>query len=161
MDWEDVSEKRAYAVLYPAEQIINWHSERVNGRDVLTLVVLKEQGNIQHRRPTDDFQFETVEQMRVLKLVPDATTNANGTQNWSYQVEVWQVQVDGQRKLLIADHTATPPGEGLKYYNEAGTQTGYDKAGRRPVISAITQAMLAKYGSLIKSKRGAVQLVCA
>jgi hypothetical protein len=65
------------------------------------------------------------------------------------------------RELLIADRTATPPGEGLKYYNDAGTQTGYDKEDRRPVIPALVQALLAKYGSLINSKSGAVQLVRA
>jgi len=65
------------------------------------------------------------------------------------------------RELLIADRTASPPGEGLKYFNEAGTQTGYDKADRRPAIPALVQALLAKYGSLINSKSGAVQLVRA
>jgi hypothetical protein len=65
------------------------------------------------------------------------------------------------RELLVADRTATPSGEGLKYYNDAGTQTGYDKEDRRPVIPALVQALLAKYGSLINSKSGAVQLVRA
>jgi hypothetical protein len=63
------------------------------------------------------------------------------------------------RELLIADRTATPPGEGLKYYNEAGTQTGYDKEDRRPIISPVVQALLAKYGSLVNAKSGAVRLV--
>ena len=65
------------------------------------------------------------------------------------------------RELLIADRTASPPGEGLKYHNESGTQTGYDKTDRRPIISAVAQAMLAKFGSLVKSKSGAVRLVRA
>jgi hypothetical protein len=63
------------------------------------------------------------------------------------------------RELLIADRTAAPPGEGLKYHNEAGVQTGYDKKDTRPVISHLAQAMLAKYGSLLKSGSGAVRLV--
>ena len=63
------------------------------------------------------------------------------------------------RELLIADRTAAPPGEGLKYHNESGTQTGYDKTDRRPIITAVAQAMLAKYGSQVKSKSGAVRLV--
>ncbi len=42
VDWNDEAEQRAYAVAYSAEDIINWHTERVNGRNVLTLVVLKE-----------------------------------------------------------------------------------------------------------------------
>jgi hypothetical protein len=65
------------------------------------------------------------------------------------------------RELLIADRTAAPAGEGLKYYNAAGNQTGYDKTDRRPIISPVAQALLAKYGSLLKAKSGAVQLVRA
>lgn len=62
------------------------------------------------------------------------------------------------RELLIADRTAAPPGEGLKYENVGPNQTGYDKSDTRPVISRVAQAMLSKYGSLLKSKSGAVRL---
>ena len=97
VDWEDESEKRAYAVLYETEQIINWHSERVNGRNVLTLVVLKEHGP--NKQQTSDaevladghqdaFRPERVEQFRVLKLVPGVTRPTD----WQYQVEIWQQQ---------------------------------------------------------------------
>ena len=44
VDWEDEVEKRVYVSLYSAEQIINWHVERVNGRNVPTLIVLRETG---------------------------------------------------------------------------------------------------------------------
>ena len=63
------------------------------------------------------------------------------------------------RELLIADRTAAPAGEGLKYYNNAGVQTGYDKSDTRPIIPAVVQALLAKFGSLAKAKSGAVKLV--
>jgi hypothetical protein len=63
------------------------------------------------------------------------------------------------RELLITDRTAAPAGEGLKYYNNAGVQTGYDKTDTRPIIPAVVQALLAKYGALIKSKSGSVKLV--
>ena len=63
------------------------------------------------------------------------------------------------RELLIADRTAAPAGEGLKYYNNAGVQTGYDKADTRPIIPAVVQALLAKFGSLTKAKSGTVKLV--
>ena len=63
------------------------------------------------------------------------------------------------RELIIADRTAAPAGEGLKYYNNAGVQTGYDKTDTRPVIPKLVQALLAKYGSLISAKSGAVKLV--
>ena len=72
---------------------------------------------------------------------------------------VVQAACEFARELLIADRTAAPAGEGLKYYNNAGVQTGYDKADTRPIISAVAQALLAKFGSLIKSKSGSVKLV--
>ena len=65
------------------------------------------------------------------------------------------------RELLVADRTAAPAGEGLKYQNVSGTQTGYDKRDRRPIITLVAQAMLAKYGVLIKSGSGTVRLVRA
>ena len=101
VDWEGGSatghdaEQRGFAVLYAAEQIINWHSERVNGRNVLTLVVLKEVSLKPSNEP-DVFQPETIEQIRVLKLVEDAAgatpTTAAGTAvpPWKYIVEIWQ-----------------------------------------------------------------------
>jgi len=63
------------------------------------------------------------------------------------------------RELLIADRTASPAGEGLKYQNVGTTQTGYDKSDTRPVISRVAQAMLARYGTLLNRKGGVVRLV--
>jgi hypothetical protein len=63
------------------------------------------------------------------------------------------------RELIVTDRTAAPAGEGLKYYNNAGVQTGYDKTDTRPTIPVVVQALLAKFGSLIKSKSGSVKLV--
>ena len=62
------------------------------------------------------------------------------------------------RELLIADRTGAPVGEGLSYENAGTTQTGYKSEDRRPVISHVAQAMLAKLGSLVRSKSGAVRL---
>jgi len=121
VDWEDVSENRAFAVFFEAEQIINWNTERVNGRNVLTLVVLKEHGkNLQlsgnlkstapnQSQPTgspadgqpDPFQPQFVEQLRVLKLVPGSTSAADGSQPWSYQVEIWQQQSGKNKRSKV------------------------------------------------------------
>ena len=80
------------------------------------------------------------------------------------------------RELLVADRTASPVGEGF-----ASTQvrhsvaaadgtaktsssstdistTKYSKADTRPIISHVAQAMLSKYGALIKGS-GAVRLI--
>jgi len=96
VDWEGDFENRAYASLYQAEQIINWRVERVNGRNVPTLIVLKETG-VDQSAFTDGFVYENVEQIRVLKLVATASANkastntaAKNAQQFTYQVEIWQ-----------------------------------------------------------------------
>ena len=75
------------------------------------------------------------------------------------------------RELLIADRTGAPAGEGIAAtQSSTATHTGtsgsssmssttYDKSDRRPVISGVAQAMLAKYGALVSAKSGAVALV--
>ena len=65
------------------------------------------------------------------------------------------------RELLIVDRTAAPDGEGLKYFFDASSQKGYDKADKRPVISGIAQSLLAKLGVLLNRRSGAVRLVRA
>ena len=64
------------------------------------------------------------------------------------------------RELLIADRTAAPAGEGLKYQN--------DRRQRKPVTTKptsgrcfhnVAQAMLASYGTQINAKSGAVRLM--
>ena len=65
------------------------------------------------------------------------------------------------RELLIADRTVAPAGEGLSYQNVGGDQTGYDKNDKRPVIPALVQALLSKYGSLINARSGSVRLLRA
>lgn len=65
------------------------------------------------------------------------------------------------RELLVADRTAAPEGEGLKYENTGTTQKGYDKSDTPPIIPRLVQAHLAKYGALLKSRSGAARLVRA
>lgn len=86
VDWEGEVEQRAYAVLYAVEQIINWRTERVNGRNVLTLLVLRETAQNQD----DPFVVQEVDQIRVLRLVQGVETSKEEKPGWSYQVEVWQ-----------------------------------------------------------------------
>jgi hypothetical protein len=72
---------------------------------------------------------------------------------------VVQATCEMARELLIADRTTAPVGEGLTYQNIGGNQTGYDKTDKRPVLSQVAQVMLAKYGSQISAKSGAVRLM--
>ena len=95
IDWNNEAEQRAYAVAYSAEDIINWHTERVNGRNVLSLVVLKETSQTPVAED-DPFEPEEIQQLRVLKLVPPQITTDNQSADWSYQVEIWQFLSDGQ-----------------------------------------------------------------
>jgi hypothetical protein len=103
VDWNEEAEQRAYAVAYSAEDIINWHTERVNGRNVLTLLVLKEVSQTPASE-TDPFVPEEIQQLRVLKLVPGAsrTGHQDGAHGmtrpteWQYQVEIWQFLAEGQ-----------------------------------------------------------------
>ena len=66
------------------------------------------------------------------------------------------------RELLILDRTAAPPGEGIHERQEVDlSRTIYSKSDERPVIARLVQAMLAKYGDLIKGGSGTVRLVRA
>ena len=94
VDWESEVEQRAYGVRYTAEEILNWRTDRVNGRNVLSLVVLREVS----KKPmvdVDPFVGDEVEQLRVLRLVPGEKTVGGDKPGWSYQVEIWQ---QGEKK---------------------------------------------------------------
>ena len=74
VDWEEAAEQRAYVSFYRAEQIINWRVERVSGRNVPTLIVLKEatsEGGGAEGEDADEFEPAVREQIRVLRLVTD------------------------------------------------------------------------------------------
>jgi hypothetical protein len=88
IDWEGDVEKRAYVSLYSAEQILNWRIERVNGRNVPTLIVLSE---IFTDASKDDFELNFQQQIRVLKLVPgENIKDASGKRPFKYEVEIWR-----------------------------------------------------------------------
>jgi hypothetical protein len=111
VDWEEDGEKRAYAVMYRAEQILNWRMERVKGRNVVTLVVLHETVET----GGDEFETEMVEQIRVLKLVDlEAATVPRpvGERQPRYVVELWREDNEqpsakrprrGKRKWVLAE----------------------------------------------------------
>ncbi len=77
------------------------------------------------------------------------------------------------RELLIVDRTAAPEGEGLDTVTTSSSThestgsgsesnastTKYCKTDVRPIICAVAQAMLSKYGALISGGSGAVRLV--
>ncbi|HOX59373.1 MAG TPA: DUF4055 domain-containing protein [Candidatus Paceibacterota bacterium] len=93
VDWESEAEQRAYAVFYRAEQVVNWRVERVNGRNVPTLVVLREQVIGKPGQDSDEFELGMVDQIRVLRLVADD----NGEP--FCRVDLWQELDPGSRKF--------------------------------------------------------------
>lgn len=92
IDWEGDIENRAFATLYPAESIINWRVERVNGRNIPTLIVLQEQvDDPSSFGPDEDFfASKKIEQYRVLKLVPGEPDASAKRRPCSCQVEIWR-----------------------------------------------------------------------
>ncbi len=94
IDWQggsttgNAGESRAYVVRYAAEDILNWQTARINGRNVVTMVTLRE--FVERPDDADPFAVKITETVRVLKLevMPD-----DGTR---YVVEVW-VLADGHR----------------------------------------------------------------
>ncbi len=95
VDWESEAEGRAYAVLYTAEQIINWRADRINGRTLLSLVVLRETA-----KSSDDdvFVSEDTEQLRVVRLVKGASDGEDPMPGWFYQVEIWVEDSSNKKK---------------------------------------------------------------
>lgn len=82
IDWQGGGESRAYVVRYAAENILNWQTQRINGRNVVSLVALRE---LVERPDTEDpFAVDLTETVRVLKLELLAD---GGTR---YVVEIWQ-----------------------------------------------------------------------
>ena len=89
IDWQADGESRAYVVRYAAEDILNWQAARINGRNVVTMVALREM--VERPDDADPFAVKITETVRVLKLeeLPDGGTR--------YVVEVWQRVPTGNR----------------------------------------------------------------
>ena len=98
VDWEGEIEKRAYVSLYSAEQILNWRVERVNGRNVPTLIVLSE--NIVGQ-DGDGFELSLQPQIRALKLVPSGEQDVSGRRAYHYQVEIWRPKEAKRRNAKV------------------------------------------------------------
>lgn len=86
---------RAYAALYSAENITNWRTAKIEGKDKLVLVVLREL--YEERHETDIFESKFKVQFRVLRL-----ENLNGARVYIQEVyrkkkaanggEVWAIE---------------------------------------------------------------------
>ena len=83
---ERTPENQAYFTMYRAEQIVNWQTQRVDGRDLLMWVVLHESFTEPDK---DEFDLKPVEQYRVCRLVP-AEDRSQSRTGYVYQVQVWR-----------------------------------------------------------------------
>ena len=92
IDWEDEVEHRAFATMYPAESILNWRVERVNGRNLPTLIVLQESTEAPSGEGPDGdvFVSKPIDQIRVLRLVPGEADPATKKRPYACQVEIWR-----------------------------------------------------------------------
>ncbi len=100
IDWEDEVENRVYVCLYAAENILNWRVERINGRNVPTMIVLYEPsgGRPVSGKDEDPFVPMSREQIRVLRLVPGERTPDSRKQPYSCVVELWQREEKKSRR---------------------------------------------------------------
>lgn len=91
IDWEADVENRVYLSSYAAENILNWRVERINGRNLTTLVVLLEPNAVLHSDSSnsDDFSRPIREQIRVLRLVPGESIPLQKKLPYVCQVEIW------------------------------------------------------------------------
>ena len=87
VDWEAEAPARAYLARYAAENILNWRTERVGGRRVLVLVVLREEMALAEG---DGFAAVAVEQLRVLRLETVPSPETGVPSPGRYVVEIWQ-----------------------------------------------------------------------
>ena len=81
---------RPYMVGYRAENVINWRTDRIEGDELLTMVVLKE--TIETQKDDDEFIDEDIIQYRVLRLDIDGD-------NRRYVQQLWR-QEDGEGDFL-------------------------------------------------------------
>jgi len=121
VDWS-VEEGRPYFAYYEAESIINWRYDRLNGKQMLSLVVLKEQveeadfsvlpiATKATDKTVDPYEPEIVERLRVLRLVPEG-------EKFVYIVEIWSKTSEGEgsnkKTVWTLDEVLTPVRSGVQ-----------------------------------------------
>lgn len=109
IDWEGISEQRAYFARYKAEDIINWKMERFGGKMHLALVALKE--CVQVADPTDPFSEVYEDRIRVLELVATKAT-PTGPGALEYHVTVWKRIGSGKDEKWVIESSVVPVRKG-------------------------------------------------
>lgn len=97
---------RPYVSYYPAESVVNWRTERVSGKLILTTVVLHE---VIRSEDADHFEHGTKDQYRALMLdsegyrqdVWQKIKDASGRESWQIVETVYPLDNNGQRLTKI------------------------------------------------------------
>src|SRR4051794_16225653 len=96
------------------------------------------------RCPDPDLAPDTILVWPVLFQAPCVPSN-------QVPARVVQATCELARELLLADRTAAPAGEGIGRQRLADqSEITWDKTDRRPIISQAAQALLGKYGALLR-----------
>lgn len=82
---------RASIIPYTAEQVVNWRTDTVNGRKLLTLIVIAES----YKTDDDEFGHEYETQYRVLRLREEGYSQQIYREDEPYTEEVFPRKADG------------------------------------------------------------------
>lgn len=88
---------RASIIPYACEQVINWHTETVGGRKLVTLIVLAEN----YKTADDEFEHDSEVQYRVLRLREDGYTQQIYREDMPYTDEIYPKRADGSNWDVI------------------------------------------------------------
>lgn len=100
IDYDGLSENRAYLSFYKAENIINWKVSRIGGRMVLTTLVLMEYSDqyvdVGDAKMPDEYEHCSYEQYRVFKLTSDYGGVEGGEENLYVTYEIYRRKMQTQ-----------------------------------------------------------------
>ena len=99
-------ENRPYLVPYVAENIINWRTERIGGRSVVTMIVLSEMAHVED--VNDEYEQTEQQRLRVLSL-------ENGIYIVRVYVKVKSAASQREQYVLVDEAVPTVAGAPLEY----------------------------------------------
>lgn len=82
---------RASIIPYPCEQVVNWRTETIGGRKLVTMIVLAES----YKTADDEFGHESEVQYRVLRLREDGYTQQLYREEMPFTDEIYPRKSDG------------------------------------------------------------------
>jgi hypothetical protein len=99
MSAEDITRLsiRASIIPYTCEQVVNWKTETVGGRKLVTMIVLAED----YKTADDEFEHDSEVQYRVLRLREDGYTQQLYREEMPYTDEIYPRKADGSTWGII------------------------------------------------------------